>query len=74
MEQGCKHVLETNTVLKALNTKLQNLECILTGTFEGFELSNNIIKYEFSKYHSDGSIDLVKRESKKFIKKNYFRT
>lgn len=51
-------------MLKALDAKPQGLRFILqvTGTIE---LGNSIIKYEFSNHHSDGSIDLFERGSKK---------
>ena len=50
-------------MLKVLYAGPQGLEFILqvTGTTESFELGNAIIKFEFSKYHSGGSIDLFKK-------------
>lgn len=67
MESGCKNGIGTDTLLKALYAQAQDLEFIrqLTGTIEGFEMGNGIIKQEFSKYHSGGSIDLLKRVGKK---------
>jgi hypothetical protein len=56
-----------DTLQKILYAKLQHLECILKviGSIEGFELGNTIIKFEFSKYHSGGSIDLFERRDRK---------
>ena len=56
------------TLLKALYAQPQSLEYILqvTGTTEDFELGNAIIPFEFSKYHSGGSIALFKKGGRKF--------
>ena len=56
------------TLLKVLYAGPRSLEFILqvTGTPESFELGNAIIKFEFSKYHSGGSIDLFKMGGIKF--------
>lgn len=57
-----------NTLLKVLHAQPQSLEFTLqvTGTTESFELGNAIIKFELSKYHCGGSIDLFKKGGIKF--------
>ena len=58
-----------NTLLKVLYAQPQSLEFILqvTGTTESFELGNAIIKFELSKHHPGGSIDLFKKGGIKFL-------
>lgn len=58
-------------MLKVLYAQPQSLEFILqvTGTTESFELGNAIIKFELSKYHPGGSIDLFKKGGIKFLTK-----
>lgn len=43
----------------------------VTSTIESFELNNAITKFEFSKYHSGGSIDLFKKGGKVFLKSDF---
>ena len=58
-------------MLKVLYAQPQSLKFILqvTGTTESFELGNAIIKFELSKYHPGGSIDLFKKGGIKFLTK-----
>ena len=58
-------------MLKVLYAQPQSLEFILqvTGTTESFELGNAIIKFELSKHHPGGSIDLFKKGVIKFLTK-----
>lgn len=72
MEPGCKKVIALNILLKGLYAQ-PSLEFIqqVTGTIESFELNNAITKFEFSKYHCGGSIDLFRKGGKVFLKSDF---